>query len=109
MRDGNSKAPWLSNRPAVRLAPPSKTGRRRGAVLARIRLIAALGFPFSVTDLPLPTRRGSLGCQLLAHLGELTVLRPGRPGRFGGAVHAIYQKTSSLRLPSPPPCPLSEG
>jgi len=67
----------------------TKTGRRRGAMLARVREVAAPGLPISALSFPeWDRRRSSQFLRWLAIAGQLRLLAPGHSGR--GAPPAIY-------------------
>lgn len=78
--------------------PFNKTGRKRGLVLRVIRSIAASRRKFTIEVLPFSAPQARRNCLELVRIGELNVVRQGRPGSGGGVIRrAVYKATSKLR------------
>lgn len=76
----------------------TKTGRKRGVVVSLIRDVANRSRRFTLDALcpPLENKQAGDNCRFLVKRGELAVMRPGKPGRWGGIVRAIYVRGKKL-------------
>lgn len=73
----------------------SKTGRKRGVIVAAIRRVASRGRRFTIRPLlkvMTPEQANGIA-QCLLNRGELKRVKRGLPGRWGGIVRAVYQRS----------------
>jgi len=84
----------------MRQRPPSKTGRKHGAIFAVIRTVGPTLGQFSWRDFPLHKQQTHSALNKLCELGEIRIVRRSIPGRYGQPATYTFNERPSASSPS---------